>query len=136
MSETEESGFVIRDKRGQAREESVSGSVQDSASSQATTLPPSSDSEPSQPGPPLSFSSFIFSLGTSALILMGEKLSPDQPPSVVNLPQAKEIIDILAILEEKTQGNLTQDETAIIRDLLYTLQMKYVELASGSPPSS
>ena len=69
-------------------------------------------------------------------MLMGEKLSPDQPSPTVNLPQTKEIIDILAILEDKTKGNLTEDETAIIRDLLYTLQMKYVELASGSPPSS
>ena len=137
MSETEETGFVVRDKRGQSREESVSGVVRDAPVSPSATLPPSSDSvSPQQAGPPLSFSSFIFSLGTSALILMGEQLSPDQPSATVNLPQAKEIIDILAILEEKTKGNLTKDETAIIRDLLYTLQMKYVELASGSPPSS
>ncbi len=69
-------------------------------------------------------------------MLMGERLSPDQPSPVVNLQQAKEVIDILGILEDKTKGNLTQDETAIIRDLLYTLKMKYVGLASGSPPSS
>jgi len=136
MAETEESGFVIRDKRGQAREKPVSGSVHDATPSPTTPLPPSSDSEPSQPSPPLSFSSFIFSLGTSALMLMGERLSPDQPSPVVNLQQPKDVIDILGILEDKTKGNLTQDETAIIRDLLYTLKMKYVGLASGSPPSS
>ncbi len=69
-------------------------------------------------------------------MLMGETLSPDQPSTPINLPQAKEIIDILGIVEEKTKGNLTEDEAAVIRDLLYTLQMKYVGLASGSPPSS
>ncbi len=136
MSEAEETGFVVRDKRGQSREESVPGVVPDAPASPSATLPPSSDSGSPQAGLPLSFSSFIFSLGTSALMLMGEKLSPDQPSPTVNLPQTKEIIDILAILEDKTKGNLTEDETAIIRDLLYTLQMKYVELASGSPPSS
>ncbi len=142
MADTEETGFVIRDKRGQARDESVSGAVRDEAvspspsPSSSATLPPSPDSGPPQAGQPLSFSSFVFSLGTSALMLMGEQLSPDQPSPTVNLPQAKEIIDILAILENKTQGNLTEDEAAIMRDLLYTLQMKYVGLASGSSPSS
>ncbi len=136
MIETEESGFVVRDKRGQSREASDSVSARDTATAQTATPPPSSDSESSQAGPPLSFSSFIVSLGTSALMLMGKKLSPEQPSPAFNLRQAKEIIDILAILQEKTKGNLTEDETAIIRDLLYTLQMKYVGLASGSPPSS
>ena len=136
MAETEDTGFVIRDKRGQSREESVSGVVQDATSSPSATRPPSPETGSPHAGPPLSFSSFIFSLGTSALMLMGEQLSPDQPSSTVNLPQAKEMIDILAILEEKTQGNLTEDETVIMRDLVYTLRMKYVGLASESPSSS
>ncbi len=135
MDETEETGFVVRDKRGQSREQSDEV-VRDAAASPSATLPPSPDSAPHQAGPPLSFASFVVSLGTSSLILMGEKLSPDQPASACNLPQAKEIIDILAMLDEKTKGNQTEDETAIVRDLLYTLQMKYVEVASGPPPSS
>lgn len=132
MSETPGSGFVIRDKRGHPKEEPASEAVDEAVSPSATT-PSSSDSKPSPTGPPLSFSAFIFSLGTSALMLMGEQLSPENPALPVNLPQAKEIIDILSILEEKTKGNLTEEETNVIRDMLYTLQMKYVELASGSP---
>jgi hypothetical protein len=69
-------------------------------------------------------------------MLMGEKLSPDQPSTPVNLPQAKEIVDILSILEEKTKGNLTSEESAVMEDLLYTLRMKYVEAASGKKPTS
>lgn len=123
MADDQESGFVIRDKRGQTREEPEP--LQEAASPSA--------SEPSHAEPPLSFSTFILSLGTSALMLMGERLSPENPAIPVNLPQAKEIIDILRILEEKTKGNLAEEEMSVLRDMLYTLQMKYVELAAGSP---
>ena len=64
-------------------------------------------------------------------MLLGESLSPDQPAVPVNLPQAKEMIDILSMLETKTQGNLSTEEAAVLRDMLYTLRMKYVERASG-----
>ncbi len=64
-------------------------------------------------------------------MLMAEHPDAKQPPPPVNLPQAKEIIDILSVLEEKTRGNLTSDEQAILRDMLYALRMKYVDLASG-----
>ena len=81
---------------------------------------------------PLTFSSFVVSLSTSALILMGEQIDPQQPPQNANLPQAKEIIDILSILQEKTHGNLLAEEETILRDMLYALRMKYVDRASGS----
>ncbi len=133
MADISESEFVVRDKRGQAREEAAFESVEKAA---PATAPSSSDSKPSHTGSPLSFSTFILSLGTSALMLMGEQLSPENPALPVNLPQAKEIIDILLILEEKTKGNLTEEEMNVMRDMLYTLQMKYVELASDSPSST
>lgn len=136
--EGEEQGFVIRDKRGQFREDPSSAQTSSASSpvpevSQDTTA---ASEHTHEPAPPLSFSSFIFSLGTSALMLMGEKLSPDQPSTSVNLPQAKEIVDILSILEEKTKGNLTTEEAAVMKDMLYTLRMKYVEAASGKNPTS
>ena len=130
MADNQESGFVIRDKRGQSREEPEP--LKETVSS-AATAPSPSRSQSSHEDPPLSFSTFILSLGSSALMLMGEQLSPENPALPVNLPQAKEIIDILRILEEKTKSNLTEEETSVLRDMLYTLQMKYVELASGSP---
>jgi hypothetical protein len=78
---------------------------------------------------PVTFSSFVISLGSSALMLMGERLDPRQEAMPVNLPQAKEIIDLLSILEEKTKGNLTSEEQTVLRDMLYALRMKYVALA-------
>ena len=140
MSEEEEEqqGFVIRDKRGQFREEPSSTATPSSSSpvSEVTQDTQTASEHTHEPAPPLSFSSFIFSLGTSALMLMGEKLSPDQPNAPVNLPQAKEIVDILSILEEKTKGNLTSEEAAVMKDMLYTLRMKYVEAASGKKSTS
>jgi hypothetical protein len=47
-----------------------------------------------------------------------------------NLPQAKDIIDLLSVLEDKTTGNLTTEEQAVLRDMLYALRMKYVSLAA------
>ncbi len=131
MSE-EEQGFVIRDKRGRSEaEEPVSPPPEPEGQPSASGAPETS----SAPPPPLNFSSFVFSLGSSALMLMGETLDPQQPNPPVNLPQAKEIIDILSMLEEKTQGNLSTEEASVIRDMLYTLRMKYVSATSGNPSS-
>ncbi len=68
---------------------------------------------------------------SSSLMLMGESLDPQQPSPPVNLPQAKEIIDILSMLEEKTKGNLSSEEASVLGDMLYTLRMKYVSATSG-----
>jgi hypothetical protein len=129
MSE-EERGFVIRDKRGRSEPEASSP-----PSSKTSTAEATPSMETSHPSPPLSFSSFVFSLGTSSLMLMGESLDPQQSAPPMNLPQAKEIIDILSMLEEKTKGNLSSDEGSVLGDMLYTLRMKYVGLTSGKGSS-
>ncbi|HBP87088.1 MAG TPA: DUF1844 domain-containing protein [Nitrospirales bacterium] len=126
MSE-EEQGFVIRDRRGRSEPEAASPPPSKASSPQAGSSPESSHA----PHPPLSFSSFVFSLGTSSLMLMGETLDPQQPAPPMNLPQAKEIVDILSLLEEKTKGNLSSEEASVLGDMLYTLRMKYVSLTSG-----
>ena len=136
MSE-EEQGFVVRDKRGRSASEEPTTPTPESSvppEPQAPSSPEPSESSP--PMPPLTFASFVFSLGTSSLMLMGESLDPQQPSPPVNLPQAKEIIDILSMLEEKTKGNLTSEEASVIGDMLYTLRMKYVSATSGVSSSS
>ncbi len=134
MSE-EEQGFVVRDKRGRAASDEPSTPMPE-ASQPPEPQASSESSEPVAPVPPLTFASFVFSLGTSSLMLMGESLDPQQPSPPVNLPQAKEIIDILSMLEEKTKGNLSSEEASVIGDMLYTLRMKYVSATSGTPLSS
>ena len=138
MAKEEEQGFVIRDKRGRGGESSASESGRPAAAASAPASDPRQEAGHShEPHPPVTFASFVFSLSTSALMLMGEQLDPRQGKIPVNLPQAKEIIDILSVLETKTKGNLNQEEQAMLTDMLYALRMKYVDLASGKKaPSS
>jgi hypothetical protein len=125
----QEEGFVVRDRRG------VSGPDRPSATAPAAPeVQHHQEAAPSDPrqgsGIPVTFSSFVISLGSSSMMLMGEQLDPQQPPMPPNLPQAKDIIDLLSVLDEKTTGNLTTEEQAVLRDMLYALRMKYVSLAA------
>ena len=134
MGEEESRGFVIRDRRtgaegGGAVSEGATASASQSKPTLAETSQESAHTH--EPAPPLTFASFVFSLGTLALMLMGEQLDPQQERPQPNLSQAKEIIDILSLLDSKTRGNLTSDEQAVLGDMLYALRMKYVDLASG-----
>ncbi len=133
MAKEEEQGFVIRDKRGRGEGAAAPEPGRPAPSSPAPD-PTHEAGHSHEPHPPLTFSSFVFSLSTSALMLMGEQLDPRQGKIPVNLPQAKEIIDILSVLEAKTKGNLEKDEQAMLTDMLYALRMKYVDLASGKKP--
>jgi hypothetical protein len=123
----QEQGFVVRDRRASGASESPAASSE-SAKGASSASPAAQSSE--APPLPVTFSSFVISLGSSSLMLMGEQLDPHQSPMPVNLPQAKEIIDLLSVLEDKTKGNLTAEEQAVLRDMLYALRMKYVTLAS------
>jgi hypothetical protein len=146
MSADEGQGFVIRDRRGRsdeggsasegqapsAKPERPSQAAgQSQAASQPRTAPPPDPAHSHEAGAPVSFAAFVFSLGTSALMLMGEQLDPRQGKLPVNLPQAKEMIDILSMLEDKTRGNLTAEEQAVLTDMLYALRMKYVDMTSS-----
>ena len=126
----QEQGFVIRDRRGSGSNESASAPSSGQKPAASGSPPEASASHAEAPGLPVTFSSFVISLGSSSLMLMGEQLDPKQPAPPVNLPQAKEIIDLLSVLEDKTKGNLTADEQTVLRDMLYALRMKYVTLAS------
>lgn len=126
----QEQGFVVRDRRATGAAEPESPKSTTTTKQPAESPGPGSASSQDPPRYPVTFSSFVISLGSSSLMLMGEQLDPQQPSIPVNLPQAKEIIDLLSVLEEKTKGNLTTEEQTVLRDMLYALRMKYVTLAS------
>jgi hypothetical protein len=80
--------------------------------------------------PSIDFATFILSLSHSALLYMGEaKL--DNEHVEVSFPLAKQNIDLLGILEQKTKGNLTGDEETLLAQVLTDLRNKYVELADA-----
>ena len=78
------------------------------------------------PLPKVTFSTFIMSLASSALVQLGEVPDPDSGGVGVNLPVAKHTIDILSMLKEKTEKCLEADEVRLLDGLLYELRMKYV----------
>lgn len=80
--------------------------------------------------PPISFGSFVVSLASSAMVQLGEIDDPTTGDRTVNLPMARQTIDLLEILKEKTAGNLDEDESRLLESLLYDLRSKYVQ-ASG-----
>ncbi len=82
------------------------------------------------PLPEVTFSSFIYSLSTSCLIHLGEIPEPTTKKIQKNLTLAKQTIDILGILQEKTRGNLTPEEENLLTGLLTDLRIKYVKAVS------
>ncbi|MDX1765007.1 MAG: DUF1844 domain-containing protein [bacterium] len=77
--------------------------------------------------PTIDFNSFILSLSSSAMMNMGVIPNPLTREIEKDLPMAKQTIDLLAMLEKKTQGNRTPEEDKFISAILYDLRMKFVE---------
>ena len=70
-------------------------------------------------------------LANTALIHLGEMKDPSRPASELNLPAAREVIDLLAVLLEKTKGNLTHEEQHLLETLLFKLRIDFSEKAAA-----
>jgi hypothetical protein len=79
--------------------------------------------------PVLDFATFVLSLSHSALMHMGEAPHPESSKLERNLPLAKQTIDLIGMIEEKTKGNLSGEEERLLGQVLYDLRMRYVELS-------
>lgn len=85
--------------------------------------------------PKIDFATFILSLSSSVLIHLGEMSDPETGATQISLPLAKQTLDILGLLQDKTRGNLTDDEDRLLTELLYDLRMKFVKACkSGASP--
>ncbi len=133
----EEKGFVIKDRRRfteEAGAEEAKESPRPEADSTAakeksagTEDTSSKKGEAGAPFPEVTMATFIFSLSSSALVHLGEIPEPETNKTLVDLPIAKQIIDTLGLLQEKTKGNLDPDEEKLLRSVLYDLRMRYVQ---------
>lgn len=83
--------------------------------------------------PTLDFATFILSLSHSALMHLGEAPHPDTNAVSMDLALAKQNIDLLGLLEEKTKGNLTGDEERLLAQVLFDLRMRFVERSKETP---
>lgn len=98
--------------------------------------PGSPEGQGSVTTPPITFGAFVLSLATSGLVHLGQIPSPDAPegskPGPPDLPLARQTIDLLEMLQQKTRGNLEQDEEKLLESLLYDLRMGYVRAREQS----
>jgi hypothetical protein len=79
--------------------------------------------------PPASFPLIAATFGTQAMLALGQIPNPLDGKTEVRIDMAKHAIDMLAILEEKTKGNLTADEAAMLESLLHQLRLAYMNVA-------
>jgi hypothetical protein len=137
VEKEEEKGFVIKDRRrfaegAEAEEnkqepESEAASATDRQESARLEEPSAEEEKERGPLPEVTLATFIFSLSSSALVHLGEIPEPETNRSMVDLPIAKQIIDTLGMLQEKTKGNLDHDEERLLKSVLYDLRMRYIQ---------
>jgi hypothetical protein len=158
MGEQETKGFRVIDKRGMSDEEKGAGTA---PVAEAVAPPPqgprpekaegerprereprreevpgerpSAVAEPSGVGGP-TFLDLVGTLQFGAMANLGMIQTPDGKRPPVNLPAAKDSIDLLGILQEKTKGNLTEEESSILSEGLYHIRMAYVAAVKASAP--
>ncbi len=134
----DEKGFKVHDKRrftdeGEAREEAMEQAREPVEEPPAEPAPgPGAESAPEpedrrQELPPINFSTFIISLSTQALMHLGEMSNPVTGKVEKDVEVAKQTIDIIGMLSDKSKGNLDETEEQLVREVLYNLRMKYVE---------
>ena len=117
--EGEQKGKTKKEKKGKGKKETTQQEKQEAKQEAKKEQPP--------PLPEVTFATFVYSLSTSALVHLGEIPEPISEKMDKNLPLAKQTIDILGILQEKTKGNLTQEEESLLNNFLYDLRMRYVK---------
>jgi hypothetical protein len=92
--------------------------------------------QPTGPLPPPTLAVLVNSLGIQAMVVMGMIPNPVSGKPEVDLDEAKHLIDTIAMLEEKTEGNRTPEETRAIGDLLHELRMSYLAVQQKRPEAS
>jgi len=85
--------------------------------------------------PTLDFNALVLSLGSSAIVHLGEAPDPTsgQKREKPDFSLAQQSIDLLAMLQEKTRGNLTAEEARFLDNMLYDLRVLYVRVSQGQP---
>jgi len=136
----DEGGFKVSDKRrftmeGEPKTEAEAAAEQKEKAEAARATAAAAEPEPKKeqqeqaqqkPLPPVDFTMLILSLANTALFQLGFVNSPDSGITK-DLEGARQTIDIITMLEKKTQGNLTDEERKVLTETLFQLRMAYVE---------
>lgn len=131
----EEKGFVIKDKRGSASSEKETlkeeGSQKEKISEKKIEKGNSLGKGDAHL-PEINFATFILSLNSSAMLHFGDFEDPVSGKKEKNLTMAKQTIEMIDMLKEKTKGNLTPEEEMLLENILYELKIRYVKESNKS----
>ena len=124
----EEKGFVIKDRRsfddkGDLKENGV---AEEKVKEEPKEEPKKTETE-TPPLPEVNFSSLILSLSSTAFLHFGEIPDPGTGEKKKDLALAKHAIDTIAMLKEKTEGNLADEENQFIENILTDLRWHFVK---------
>jgi len=96
-------------------------------------MPENQSTDQAQYATEVTFVGFVLSLAHTAAFHFGDVQDPATGQTAqLNLGAAQQIIDILALLEEKTRGNLTAEERQLLEQLVYELRLRFVEASKGA----
>jgi hypothetical protein len=140
MADTENSdtkkSFQVVDKRrfDAAGEEKGGGQHELAPEAEAAKTQQGAGDFRMEEGPPeseVNFSSFVMSLATQAMVQLGQMAPPPGMEIPVDVESGKGTIDILAMIQQKTRGNLSKQEAKFLEDVLHTLRISYVKRAKA-----
>ena len=134
----EKKDFVVKDRRIFAEENTDDRETEEKEASAAADetaaetkepdeKPDAGAQEPPLQFPEINFATFVASLNASALLQLGAIEEPATGTKNKNLPMAKQTIDILSMMQEKTAGNLSEEEENLLKNILYDLRLMYVK---------
>jgi hypothetical protein len=128
--EKKSSGFKVMDRRrvdehGEDRAEAAPHSESGAASPVMES--PQTPLEQEVADDSMTFGSFVMSLATQALMQLGQLKAPEGVDLPVNKAAARQTIDLIAMLEQKTKGNLDKDEQRLVEEILHTLRFQFVQ---------
>ncbi len=130
MSESSEKPKVIVDEdwktKVQAEKEALKKQPTANAGTEKSPTEGAAGKQPQVEIPEASFSLLVTTLATQALAALGQVAPPDTKEVPIDLKLAKHLIDTMEILEQKTQGNLTEEESKLLTKMLYELRMIFV----------
>jgi hypothetical protein len=116
-----------KEKEEEKKEASPAEEKKEAAAKEPDEKPEAEEQEPPLQFPAINFSTFVASLNASALLHLGIIEDPSSGTKNKSLPMAKQTIDILSMLQEKTAGNLSDEEENLLKNILYDLRIMYVK---------
>jgi len=126
----EEQKFNVTDKRGFTEDGTPKPVAEEPAEKPPAAAASDTKDKAGESRQPIDFPSYILSYYTQGMVLLGEIPNPYTNKKEEDVESARNIVDILALLEQKTKGNLSSEESKLLESVLYELRMKFMAKTS------